>query len=118
MTPREAVAPDALTVLGTLGLKMNAPEQRRRVKLAEWIARDDHPDRVELLETMSSARRELVDWITSLPESKLADPVPEPYREFAPDYLSVPTTLTWHEGFHAGQLSAIRRSLGLPRIFG
>ena len=43
MAPREAVAPDALTVLGTLGLKMNEPEQQRRVKLAEWIARGDHP---------------------------------------------------------------------------
>ena len=24
------------------------------------------------------------------------------------------STLAWHEGLHAGQLSALRRSLGLP----
>lgn len=40
---REAVAPDALSVLGTLGLSTEEPEQRRRVKLAEWIANPQNP---------------------------------------------------------------------------
>jgi hypothetical protein len=40
---REVVAPDALSVLGTLGLAEDEPEQRRRVKLAEWIASPQNP---------------------------------------------------------------------------
>ena len=40
---REVIAPDALAVLGTLGLEVNEPEQRRRVKLGEWIASPENP---------------------------------------------------------------------------
>jgi len=40
---REAVAPDALTVLGSLGMALDEPEQQRRVKLANWIASPDNP---------------------------------------------------------------------------
>ena len=43
MQKREVVAPDALTVLGTLGLSVEEPEQQRRVKLAQWIASPQHP---------------------------------------------------------------------------
>ncbi len=43
MQPREIVVPDALTVLDSLGLAVDEPEQRRRVKLAEWIARPQNP---------------------------------------------------------------------------
>ena len=43
MQPREVVAPDALTVLGSLGLAVDEPEQQRRVKLANWIASPQHP---------------------------------------------------------------------------
>ncbi|MDC0935967.1 DUF1553 domain-containing protein [Pirellulales bacterium] len=41
--PREEVAPDALTVLGTLGLNSSTPEQERRLALARWIASPDNP---------------------------------------------------------------------------
>ena len=43
MQKREVVAPDALTVLGTLGMAVEEPEQRRRVRLAEWIASAENP---------------------------------------------------------------------------
>ncbi len=43
MAKREQVRPDALLVIGSLGLKMNAPERERRVALAKWIARPDNP---------------------------------------------------------------------------
>ncbi|PAW89552.1 MAG: hypothetical protein B9S33_02890 [Pedosphaera sp. Tous-C6FEB] len=43
MQKREVVAPDALTVLGTLGLAVEEPEQNRRVRLAEWIASAENP---------------------------------------------------------------------------
>lgn len=40
---REAVAPDALTVMGSLGMEMDEPEQQRRLKLARWIASEENP---------------------------------------------------------------------------
>ena len=43
MQPREVVAPDALTVFGTLGLGVDEPEQQRRLRLAEWIASPKNP---------------------------------------------------------------------------
>ena len=43
MQKREVVAPDALTVLGTLGLAVEEPEQKRRIALAEWIASPNNP---------------------------------------------------------------------------
>jgi mono/diheme cytochrome c family protein len=43
MQPREVVAPDALTVFGTLGLGVDEPEQQRRLRLAEWIASPQNP---------------------------------------------------------------------------
>lgn len=43
MQKREVVSPDALTVLGSLGLSVNEPEQNRRIKLANWIADSQHP---------------------------------------------------------------------------
>ena len=41
--PREVVAPDALTVLGSLGMSVDEPEQQRRVRLADWIASPANP---------------------------------------------------------------------------
>jgi len=43
MQPREPVAPDMITVLGSLELDMNAPEQDRRVALARALVAGDNP---------------------------------------------------------------------------
>lgn len=40
---REVVAPDALTVTGSLNMKVDEPEQQRRLKLAQWIANKENP---------------------------------------------------------------------------
>lgn len=43
MQKREVVAPDALTVTGSLGMALDEAEQQRRLKLARWIASKDNP---------------------------------------------------------------------------
>jgi hypothetical protein len=43
MQPREVVVPDALTVTGSLGMKVDEPEQQRRVKFANWVTSPQHP---------------------------------------------------------------------------
>jgi hypothetical protein len=40
---REAVAPDGLTVMGSLGMSMDEPESQRRSKFAEWVANKANP---------------------------------------------------------------------------
>ena len=41
--PREEVAPDVVTVMGTLGMGVDEPEQERRVKFAQWLTKAEHP---------------------------------------------------------------------------
>jgi hypothetical protein len=41
--PREEVAPDVVTVMGTLGMGVDEPEQERRVKFARWLTGAEHP---------------------------------------------------------------------------
>lgn len=43
LAPREEVVPDALLVIGSLGLTNETPEQARRLALANWIASPDNP---------------------------------------------------------------------------
>jgi cytochrome c553 len=43
MQPREVVAPDILSVMGSLQLPVDTPEQERRTKFAEWITSPQHP---------------------------------------------------------------------------
>lgn len=43
MAKREEVAPDALEVMGTLGMSVDEAEQNRRVKVAEWVASKENP---------------------------------------------------------------------------
>lgn len=40
---REEVSPDALEVIGSLGLAKNSPEQLRRRKFAEWVTSPNNP---------------------------------------------------------------------------
>ncbi len=43
LAPREVVAPDGLSVFGSLGMSTDEREQNRRVQLAEWITNPDMP---------------------------------------------------------------------------
>lgn len=43
LAPREVVVPDTLSLFGSLKLAADAPEQQRRLALAQWITRKDNP---------------------------------------------------------------------------
>jgi mono/diheme cytochrome c family protein len=43
LAKREVVAPDAVAIIGRLGLKLDAPERTRRLRLAEWIVDNKNP---------------------------------------------------------------------------
>jgi len=60
----------------------------------------------------------VVDWFASLDESKLSEPLPDDLRNFAPTFAALPGSMAAHEGMHAGQITVIRKSLGLPLVMG
>ncbi len=60
------------------------------------------------------ARESLLEALDSMDEQQLLAPLPGELAGFAPNVAGAMSALAWHEGLHAGQLSAIRRSLGLP----
>jgi len=77
-----------------------------------------YPAIAEIRERGEALRGELVGWFESMSEEKLLAPLPEEWKPFAPTYGAMMSSLAWHEGLHAGQLSVVRRSLGIGPKFG
>jgi uncharacterized damage-inducible protein DinB len=77
-----------------------------------------YPAPSELRDILRARREELITWVRGLPEKKLEAPLPEDWHPFAPTYGSLPDAIAWHEGLHAGQLTAIRKSLGIGPKYG
>lgn len=82
------------------------------------LNKNDYPPLTEIHEVLSAGREELISWFRSMSAEKLAAPLPADYEDFAPNHVGLMFSLAWHEGFHAGQLSVIRKDLGLKRQFG
>ena len=74
-----------------------------------------YPPLDEIKAKADEARRALLGWFESMDEQQLLSPLSGELAAFAPNYAGLMCTLGWHEGLHAGQLSSMRRSLGLPR---
>ncbi len=74
-----------------------------------------YPSPDEVKAGLEKARTALAAWFQSMDEHQLLSPLPDEMSSFAPNFAALMCSIAWHEGFHAGQLSAVRRSLGLPR---
>lgn len=62
-------------------------------------------------------RQALRSWFEGLSGEELAQETPEHLRKFAINFADVMGSIAWHEGWHTGQISPIRKSLGLPSLF-
>lgn len=78
---------------------------------------DAYPPLAELRTRAARHREGLEAYFRSLPDTRLNEALPEKYA-FAANYMSLPGVLAWHEGMHTGQLTVVRRSLGLAPKFG
>lgn len=76
-----------------------------------------YPSKQEILDQMSGARAALVEWLQSLTPDQLLKPIEGDLAQFARTLAGLPSSIAFHEGFHAGQLSTVRRDLGIPRLF-
>jgi uncharacterized damage-inducible protein DinB len=72
-----------------------------------------YPSLEEIKTRLDEARQGMLETFQSMDEQKLLSRTPEEWGEFAPTYASAMASVAFHEGFHAGQLSAVRRSLGM-----
>ena len=72
----------------------------------------------EIKAGLQLARESLLAAFQSMDEQQLQGPLPDDLKGFAPNVGGAMLSLAWHEGFHAGQVSAVRRDLGLPNAMG
>jgi len=75
------------------------------------------PGKDELLEAFKKGRDATVAWASTLKESDMSNPLPEPFSRFAPTTGHLLVSLPLHVAMHCGQLQVIRRTLDKPILF-
>ena len=78
----------------------------------------DYPAMTEILDKLATLREELGNWFKSMSDEKMRSPLPEDWKTFAPNYAGLMNSMACHESLHAGQLTVVRKSLGLAPKFG
>jgi hypothetical protein len=78
---------------------------------------DAYPLFHEVIAHFEASRKQLISAVHSATDDQLLRQLGDEGVGFANDPLDAVTKTAWHEGWHAGQLSRIRLSLGLPGIF-
>jgi len=63
-------------------------------------------------------RAAFVKWYEALTAEQLEKPCPAEWQKYAPTLADVAGFAAYHEGYHGGQLSALRRAFGLAPAFG
>ncbi|MHC5108690.1 MAG: DinB family protein [Planctomycetota bacterium] len=77
-----------------------------------------YPSIDETKTQMAAMRAEMIGMFSSKSDKQLLEPLPEEWRSFAPNLAALMGTIGCHECMHAGQLTAIRKSLQLDPVFG
>jgi hypothetical protein len=72
----------------------------------------DYPSLSELQDVLSETREALISWLGGLSAQQAAVDLGEELKTFSPTIGDLAASMAWHEGLHAGQISAVRRSLG------
>jgi hypothetical protein len=76
-----------------------------------------YPSFNEVREAYESSFRRLLDAVEQLDDEDLLEAPEQDSGGFISDKLDALSKLAWHEGWHLGQLSDLRRGLGLPNVF-
>lgn len=78
---------------------------------------DIYPAPGVVLQELADRRADLQSWFRSLTETELQAPLPAGMR-FAANLAELMPSVAWHEAWHGGQLSLVRKALGLAPKFG
>lgn len=76
-----------------------------------------HPPVAEVREWFQDSRARMIEWLKGQTMEELATPLPEFLQRAAADRLKLIARLAVHESAHAGQLTVVRKSLGLAPVF-
>jgi uncharacterized damage-inducible protein DinB len=76
----------------------------------------DYPPFEVVNDYFQTSRRDFRAWIESLDDERLSAPFPPEFQRFASTLGNFLCRLVWHEGMHYGQLTVLRKSLGLAPI--
>jgi hypothetical protein len=101
--------------------KSNIPEAWQKLfgmKSAASADANAHPSVDEVRKAMDAAHAGVLKWIGSLTPEQLQTPMSKEWQAYAPTMGDLAGFFAWHEGYHAGQLSMVRKGLGLPAAFG
>jgi uncharacterized damage-inducible protein DinB len=103
------------------GGKAKIPEAWQKIFGMNSIANADsksYPPIAEVMKALDASHAAVIKWVGSLSAEQLQKAMPKEWEAYAPTMANVPMFAAWHEGYHAGQLSAVRKGLGLPAAFG
>lgn len=78
----------------------------------------NYPAPSELRDALAAQREDLKKWLASLSSEQAAKALEGDWLQFAPDIGSLPGSIACHESVHAGQLTLVRKSLGISPKFG
>lgn len=76
-----------------------------------------YPSRAELVAAMNERRSKFETWLGALTDEDLMQPIEGDLAMFASTVAQLGASLSFHDGFHAAQISATRRASGLPPMF-
>ncbi|MFM9995627.1 MAG: DinB family protein [Phycisphaerales bacterium] len=77
-----------------------------------------YPPLAEVKRVLADRRDALIAYFRSLDRGALLTPTPEKVKFFGPTVGSLAGSIAWHEGLHAGQVTMVRKGLGMPPLFG
>lgn len=77
-----------------------------------------YPSRADLMDRLRARREDLIAWLRTLSDAQAARPLAKELQGFAPTFGSLAHSIAWHEGLHAGQLTVVRKSLGIAPLSG
>jgi uncharacterized damage-inducible protein DinB len=77
-----------------------------------------YPAYAEVRKAFDERRAAFLKWVGGLSSAQLEGPVSEGWRKYARNVGDVAHFAAWHEGYHSGQIAALRRGFGLGPAFG
>ena len=86
------------------------------VKSAPMADASAYPDYAEVHTYFDQAMADLIALIADKDDAWFEQKVGEEQAMFGPTFAGVVMTVCWHEGLHAGQITTLRKSLGLDLV--
>lgn len=78
----------------------------------------DYPDLDTVRRHLDERRSALIKWFTTLTPALLAAPTPSNFQDLGKTLAELPGSIACHECMHVGQITVVRKSLGLPPQIG